>query len=138
MVPDLIETFVQRQRARFFARDLETVVLRGIVRGGDHDSGWIPVLADREREGVSRDHADVDHIRAAIPDAFDERRRQDGARDPHVATNDDGIRPERRHQRPADFPCQGGGQLLRHDPAHVIGLEQRGRSLPVVSAQLVL
>ena len=61
-----------------------------------------------------------------------------GTRDPHVATDDDGVRLDRGHQGPADLSCQSGGQFIRHDPTHVIGLEQCGRSLPVVSAQLVM
>ena len=54
------------------------------------------ILPDSERERVGRDHADVDHVGAGVPDAFDECRRQKWAGDPHVATDDDGVWLDRR------------------------------------------
>ena len=50
---------VQRQGTRFLPADLEAVVFRGVVGGGDHHAGRKAVLADREIERVGRDQADV-------------------------------------------------------------------------------
>ena len=126
MVADLVEPLVERERPRLLAADFETVVLGGVVRGSDHHPGRVSVLADGEVERVGRDHAEVDHVGAGIADALDQRRRQERARDAHVAADDDRVRLDRGHQGPPDLPCNGGGQLLRHDPSHVVRLEQRG------------
>jgi hypothetical protein len=75
-----------RLRAR--EAHLDAVVLRGVVRRGEHRAGSVE-LAGGEVEEVGGREADVDHIDALQPGTLRERGRELDARRAHVASQHD-------------------------------------------------
>ena len=64
---------VAADRQRAAADDLHARVLLRVVRGGDADAAVEPELADREVEHLRADQPDVEHVRAAVGGALDQR-----------------------------------------------------------------
>src|SRR6185437_1107062 len=65
--------------------DLEAVVLRGVVAGGDHDAAVRLQVKDREVEAGRMEDADVDHVDAGAQQLALERRVNARRGDPTVA-----------------------------------------------------
>ena len=101
---------------------LDAVVARGIVGGGEHGPGTVE-LAGREVQEIGRHHPEVDDVGPLAGDALGERGRQLDARRAHV--------PAHEHTRRSAEMGEGGAhgassrrvELVGHGPAHVIGLE---------------
>ena len=80
-------------RQRALPHDLHAGVLLRVVRRGDGDPAVEAELADREIEHLRADHAEVEHLRAAVGRAFAHRRRHRRRREAHVAADREPLRP---------------------------------------------
>ena len=76
------EARLAADRKRAGADDLHPRVLLGVVRGGDADAAVEPELADGEIDHLRADEAEVEHVRAGIGRAVDQRARPSRARRP--------------------------------------------------------
>ena len=92
---DLAETGVLTDGASAAQAELDAVVLRRVVRRGEHRAGCIE-RAGGEVHEVGRCQTEVDDIDALLEHAADERVDQLGTRRAHVATDQDAWRLVKR------------------------------------------
>ncbi len=123
-VANLANALIHRERARFLAAELESVVFGGVMGCSNHHAGREAVLADGEIEAIGRDETDVRHIGALVADAVDQRRGKHRAGDAHVAPDTDMVHTEVGHERAADPVGDLRRQLRWHNPTNIVGLEQ--------------
>ena len=119
---------VGADRGRARPAELDPVVLRGVVAGGEHGAGHVEG-AGGEVEHVRAGQPDVDDVEAVRGDAVGEGRRQLGRRRAHVvADHDDAglrrLRAQQPGQRRADLADQARVDLLADDAADVVRLDQ--------------
>ena len=116
-------------RDRVPARELEAVVARRVVAGGDLDAAGGPEVPDGEVVHRRRREADVDDGEAGGPQAVGERGRERRRGGPHVAADDhlpaarEVLRIEDAAEVVADGECQLLVDLVGVDAAHVVRLE---------------
>ena len=121
---------------RLVTRELEAVVLGGVVAGGGLDAAGRLQMADREIVHRRGRETDVDHVEARFDQTLGERRRQAFPRRPHVARDHHGVAEgavllvEHELEGEADLLGQRLVELLRHDAADVVCLENAGHGDP--------
>ena len=121
---DLGEPGLLADRRRARAAQLDAVVLRGVVAGGEHRAGRVE-LAGREVDDVGGAEPDVGHVGAGEGRALDERGRERHRRRAHVVADDDLLRAREVGKRVADTAREVLVDLFGIQPAHVVGLENR-------------
>jgi len=122
---DLAEAGVLADRGGAGAAQLDAVVGGGVVAGGEHRAGEVEA-AGGEVEVVGGAHADVDDVGAAPGGALGERGRQPGRGGAHVAGDHDRVAAGQLDERGADLAGEPGVQLVGHQPADVVGLDELG------------
>ena len=108
--------------------DLDAVVPRRVVRGGEHRAGAVEHAAGVV-EPVGRGEADEHHVAAAGGDAVGEGVDERARRRPHVVPDDEGP-PGDAEDVGARGPESGGlarAPLVGHHAAHVVGLDDRAQ-----------
>ena len=120
---------LRAHRGRTRATQLDPVVLRRVVAGGEHCPGQAQITRG-EVEPVGAGESDANHVAPLGADTVGERRDELIPGEPHVLADDDGTGASvlRANAEDLDERCPGpagevGIELLGHQPAHVIGLE---------------
>ena len=118
---DLAEAGVLADRLGAGEAQLDAVVLRRVVAGGEHGAGRVEV-AGGEVDEVGRGQAEVDDVEALVEHALGEGRGQLDARRPHVAG---------RRGR-ASAPSASAAKRAKAAPMrrHTVGVELVGRQCP--------
>ena len=117
------EARLAADRQRAAADDLHPGVLLRVVRGGDADAAVEAELADREVEHLRPDQPEVEHVRAAVRGALDQRLGHRRRGDAHVAPDGDPARLELLDVRAPDRVRALLVELGRMEPADVVRLE---------------
>ena len=102
--------------------ELDAVVLRRVVAGGEHRGRRVE-RSRGEVDEVGRREADVDHVGAGERGPLDEGAAQRDGRRPHVVADHDRRARGEPDERVADALGDGFVDLVRVDAANVIGLE---------------
>ena len=102
--------------------ELDPVVGGRVVRPGEGRARHVE-LPGREVQQVGRDQPQVDDVRALLECARDEGVAQVDARRAHVAPHDDGGGLREADERAADGPRQLRVELVGHEAAYVVCLE---------------
>ena len=120
---ELGDAGVAAQRQRALPDQLHAVVLRRVVRGGDHGAAVQPPRGDAEVQHLRGHEAEVDGRGAGRGGAGGEGLEQPGGRGARVHARAEPGRAQLLRQGAAD--ALGGGlvELLRVQPADVVGLE---------------
>ena len=100
--------------------ELDAVVLRRVVRGGDHDAE----VEREQRDRRGRQHSGQDGVSARRDDAASERLLELRPRAARVAADEDAAAagPERRSL--AELLDELDGQVLAEDPPDAVGAEE--------------
>jgi hypothetical protein len=122
---DLGQAGVASDRAGAGQAELEAVVLRRIVRGGEHGTGGVEA-AGGEVEQVGGGEAEVDHRGSLRPDAVGEGGGQLDPRFAHVPGHQHGRGPGEPGHGHADGPELLGVELIGDHSPDVVGLENVG------------
>ena len=120
----VFEAGVGPHRRRPRQAELEPVPARGVVGGGHHG----PRLAEGAGgvvHHVGGDHPQVVHGHPLPGDPGDEGRGQAGRGEPAVPPDGDALGLTEGGERGTDAPRRLLVELLGHQPAHVVGLEDR-------------
>src|SRR5665811_2622075 len=105
------------------AHELHAIVLRRVVRGGDHGAAVEASRGDAEIQHLRGHEAEVDRAGAAGGGAGRERLEQTGGRRARVHARAEPSRAELLRQGAADALSGLLVDLLRVQPAHVVRLE---------------
>lgn len=118
---DLGEPAVLPDRCGARPAQLDAVVLRRVVRGGEHRPGQAEA-AGGEVQLVGGAEADQGDVRTACRRAARERRREAGRRRAHVVADHDRLRIRHLDERRPELLGQRFVPLVGHDSAHVVRL----------------
>jgi len=121
-VADLGEPGLHPDRQGVGPAELDAVVLSRIVAGGEHRAR-VAEVAGGEVELVGGGQADQDHVGAGRGRAVGERPGEVRRAGPHVVANDDGRGPGHLDERGAGAPGEVVVELVGHDAADVVRLE---------------
>ncbi len=120
--PDVTETTVHPDRSRTGPAQLDAVVCGRVVGGGEHRSRDVQRTGG-EIEQVGRAKPDHDDVRALARGTVGERLRQRDRRAAHVTRDNDPRGREHAHERGSNRASDVRVQLRRHNPPHIICLE---------------
>ena len=120
---ELGNTGVAAQRQRPLPYELHAVVLRRVVRGGDHGAAVQPSRGDAEVQHLRGDQPEVDRGGAARGRAGGEGLEQPERRWARIHAGAEPSSPELLRQGAADAFRGGLVQLLGIQAAHVVGFE---------------
>ena len=123
---DVGQAAVLADRGRTSPAELDAVVLRRIVGGGEHRTGQIE-RSRRVVEEVGRTETDVDHVEALGLHARGKGIHQLGPRRSHVSSDDDGggaaiHATKKRGEADAEGAAHFRIELIRVDAPDVVGL----------------
>src|SRR5207244_1077527 len=122
-VADVGQTCIQANRIGLSTAEFDAVVLLRIVRGRNHNSGRVIIVAHNEVQFVCRRHAAIDHVDALIGDALDGGSGELGRGDAHIAAYSN-FRDVQVQRGSASNTIDGFlGQVFPVDPTYVVSFE---------------
>ena len=120
---DVGQARVRAHRPRPGQAQLDAVVLRGVVRRGEHGARGVEA-AGGEVDEVRRDQPEVDDVDALGHHAFGERGHELDTGRPHVAPDrGSGRRPAKRAKATPRARAVVGVELIGHRAPDVVGLD---------------
>jgi hypothetical protein len=125
-VADLAEPRIAAERQRARAHHFDAVVLLRVMRRGNLRAPFQAIVDDGKVEHVGAEHAVIGHLGALLTRSVNERRREPGRGDPHVARHPDVFGAEVGDEAAADQPCHFFVDLARVETSDVVGLEDLG------------
>ena len=136
--PDLAQSGLLADRRGSGAAQLDAVVLRGVVAGGEHRRRCVEA-AGREVREVGRGQTEIGDVGTREVDTFRERLRERNRRRAHVARHEHAVGAREAGERVPDPASDGLVDLVGVHTTDVVGLEdgvqrhRRGSSADVGS-----
>ena len=121
--PNILQTGISTYRARIFSHQFQTIVVRWVMAGGDHNAAVCPKFSRCEVDHFRSAQAYIENLSAGIRNAFADGVGQLLARQTNVSSNNDSLSIQKLCRRIANSVGNIRVELIWDLAADVVGLE---------------